>query len=182
MSKTQKDYRVRLGPEAEAVVEAVIAQTGCSRQDAVEGMISRAQATSSGGAATRMTSEDRVWIYTTLGEFMAEAAENAERRAKDQDTRLYAVEQSLNLMRLLIAALLEERGTEDMKEIMRDITSMLDNVIRPLEKDPMKVMEDVREQMRQRNLLMDGQAVRNQEGGDGREVDELEDREPDRDL
>lgn len=176
MSENQNTYRVRLGPVAQAAVEEIVVGQDCSPQDALDKLI--AQNTAGGG----LSIEDKTWIYKTLGEFMAEAADTASKQTDEIVGRLHAVEEILNLTRLLIAALMEDRGTEEMKEIMRDITSMVDTIIRPLEKTPLQVIEDAREEMRQRNLLLDGQAMRNQEGGDGRETDEMHHEEPDREF
>lgn len=172
------DNRVRLGPLAQDWVLTIMEAQDCSAQDALEHLArERPTPAASGG----LSIEDKTWIYTSLGEFMAEAADTASKQADEIVCRLYAVEEILNLTRLLIAALMEDRGTEEMKEVMRDITSMVDTILRPLEKTPLQVIEDAREEMRQRNLLLDGQAMRNQEGGDGRETDELEYSEPERD-
>ncbi len=173
------DNRVRLGPFAQDWVLTTMEDQDCSAQDALEHLARERSTPAANGA---LSIEDKTWIYTTLGECMAETSDTASKQADEIVGRLYAVEEILNLTRLLIAALIEDRGTEEMKEIMRDITSMLDTIIRPLEKSPLQVIEDAREEMRQRNLLLDGQAMRNQEGGDGRETDEMLYEEPDREF
>ena len=61
---------------------------------------------------------------------------------------------------------------------MRQVTASLDNIIRPLEQVTAKVLAEAIEMQRQQKHLADGQFVRQQEGGDGKEVDELEPGEP----
>ena len=176
MSEQKKDYRVRLGPKTQEAVEVIMAQEGCTPQEALDILTERQRNASS----MSLSADDKAWFLVQMGEFNTELLGEIKEALKALEQRLFAVENSLNLMRLLIAAIVERDGSDENKEVMRQVTASLDNIIRPLEKDPAKILEEAIEMERQQKLLSDGQFVRQQEGGDGKELDELEPGEPER--
>ena len=176
MTDQKKEYRVRLGPTTQEAVEAIMAEASCTPQEALDIMTERQR----GPSSMALSGDDKAWFLIQMGQFHEDNLADNKVANKALEQRLFAVENSLNLMRLLIAAIVERDGSDENKEVMRQVTASLDNIIRPLEKDPAKILEEAIEMERQQKLLSDGQFVRQQEGGDGKELDELEPGEPER--